>query len=396
MKVPGGHLTYCTNVHPGDTWDETSAQLRHWLPLVKRRVAPDRPFGVGLRLSAAAAAGLADPGALEGFAGFLAEAGLYVFTINGFPYGSFHGRPVKEGVYMPDWQDEARLDYADRLAELLVRLLPDGLEGSVSTVPGSFRPWAAAQGAAERMAGLMIRHAATLVRLREETGRTVVLALEPEPCCFLETVAETVAFFKHHLHSPVAAARLASGTGLPPGAAAEALRRHLGVCLDLCHAAVEYEEPRRAVADLRRAGIRIAKLQLAAGLTLAPVGPGARELLGPFAEGVYLHQVVERGPDGLRRFPDLEEAFESLPSAGGDREWRVHFHVPLFADGLGGLGSTRDFVAEVLSMHREAPVSAHLEVETYTWGVLPEDLRTAETDAAIARELTWVTQQLAP
>lgn len=405
MKVAGGHLTYCTNIHPGETWAEISAQVRRWVPLVKRRVAPDRPFGVGLRLSAVAAAELARPGVLEAFADFLASSGLYVFTINGFPYGPFHGRPVKEGVYLPDWQDEARLDYTDGLAALLARLLPDGMEGSVSTVPGSFKPWAAAHGATERMAGLMIRHVARLVRLREETGRTVVLALEPEPCCFLETVAETVAFFAHHLHSSVAAARLASETGLAPAAAAEALRRHLGVCLDLCHAAVEYEEPRLAVSELRRAGIRIAKLQLTAGLRLAPVGPDARELLDPFADAVYLHQVVERGAGGLRRFPDLEEAFASLPGAGGDRagdraggdkEWRVHFHVPLFADGFGGLGSTSGFVADVLALHRETPVSAHLEVETYTWDVLPEDLRTTEADAAIARELTWVTQQLAP
>lgn len=406
MKVGDAHLTYCTNIHPGESWAEIEAAVRTWVPRVKRRVAPrgasgnaaDRPFGVGLRLSAVAARELAEPGRLDAFRDLLDREGLYVFTINGFPYGPFHGRRVKEGVYLPDWQDEARLDYTNLLADLLAQLLPEGTEGSISTVPGSFKPWAGSHDAPERIAGLMIRHLAHLADLRERTGRTIALALEPEPACLLETVAETVEFFRHHLHSPGAAARLASHTGLAPGEAQDALHRHAGVCLDLCHAAVEFEEPRRAVTELQTAGITIAKLQLTAGLRLASPGPDTEALLRPFADPVYLHQVVERGPAGLRRFTDLDEALSALPAAGragaDSREWRVHYHVPLFAGALGAFGTTRDFVAEVLNLHRRAPVSRHLEVETYTWGVLPERYRTDEVDIAIARELDWVTQQL--
>ncbi|HSK41441.1 MAG TPA: metabolite traffic protein EboE, partial [Arenibaculum sp.] len=389
MKVGEAHLTYCTNIHPGESWAEIEAAVRTWVPRVRRRVVPkgaaDRPFGVGLRLSAMAARELAQPGRLDAFRDLLDREGLYVFTINGFPYGPFHGRPVKEGVYLPDWQDEARLEYTNLLADLLARLLPEGMEGSINTVPGSFKPWASAHDAPERIAGMMIRHVAHLAGLRERTGRTIALALEPEPACFLETVAETVEFFRHHLHSPGAAARLDSHTGLSLGQAQDALRRHIGVCLDLCHAAVEFEEPRKAIAELKGAGIAIAKLQLTAGLRLVSPGPDTEALLRPFADPVYLHQVVERGPAGLRRFTDLGEALSTLPAAGNtsdaqSREWRVRYHVPLFAGNLGAFGTTRDFVAEVLDLHRHAPISRHLEVETYTWDVLPERYRTGEVD----------------
>ena len=137
----GDHLTYCTNVHPGESWPEVRENLRQHVVEVKQQVCPDAPFGVGLRLSAAAA------GELEGRTGEIAELrafldgeGLYVFTINGFPYGPFHGTAVKEQVYQPDWRQDERIAYSDRLARILAALLPDGCDGSISTVPGAFGP----------------------------------------------------------------------------------------------------------------------------------------------------------------------------------------------------------------------------------------------------------------
>ena len=220
MRLAGrpelGHLTYCTNIHPGETWAEVSANLERYLPAVKRAVAPDRALGVGLRLSAIAAEALRGPAAMAELKGFLADHDLYVFTINGFPYGPFHGRPVKEQVYQPDWQDEARVTYSDGLADLLAELLPDdpALEGSISTVPGTFKPLAEAPGAVEHMARNLVRHAGHLAGIRERTGRTLALALEPEPYCFLETIDETVGFFERHLFGAAAVRLMSELTGL--------------------------------------------------------------------------------------------------------------------------------------------------------------------------------------
>ena len=399
MKLGGalGQLTYCTNIHRGETWPEVLAALQRHLPAVKGRFAPDRPFGVGLRLSAVAAEALRDAHAFAELRDLLAAHDLYVFTINGFPYGPFHGVRVKEEVYQPDWQHEERLVYTDLLADLLADLLPDepGLEGSVSTVPGTFKPLSETPGVAERMAENMIRHAAHLVLLRARTGRTIALALEPEPYCFLETIEETVRFFEQHLFADAAIDRLADLCGLTRGDAEQALHRHLGVCYDVCHAAVEYEDPRGGLDDLRAAGIRVPKLQLSAALRIAEVDPAKAERLRPFDEPVYLHQVVERRAGRLTRYLDLPQAFAALGAGTGEaREWRVHFHVPIYLDEIEHFSTTQDFLREVLAIHREDPVSAHLEVETYTWDVLPEQDPQDDVATAIARELAWVRDRL--
>jgi sugar phosphate isomerase/epimerase len=401
-----GHLTYCTNIHRGETWPEVLAALERHLPAVKAAFAPDRPFGVGLRLSAVAAQALRDEHAFAQLRGLLEAHDLYVFTINGFPYGPFHGVRVKEEVYQPDWQHEERLTYTDLLADLLADLLPDEpgpngaqIEGSVSTVPGTFKPLSEAPGVAERIADNMVRHAAHLVRLQARTGRVIALALEPEPYCFLETIEETVRFFEQHLFGDATITRLAGLCGLGRSDAEQALRRHLGVCYDVCHAAVEYEDPKGGLEALRAAGIRVPKLQLSAALRIAEVDAAAARRLQAFDEPVYLHQVVERRRGGLTRYLDLPQAFAALekgPGGGEPREWRVHFHVPIFLDEIEHFSTTQDFLREILAIHREDPVSAHLEVETYTWDVLPEQDRQDDVAAAIARELAWVRDRLSP
>lgn len=396
MKLGGSHLGYCTNIHPGETWDEIRANLERHVPEVKRRVCPDAPFGLGLRLSCVAARDLGRPGAMAEFADFLRRESLYVFTLNGFPYGPFHGTRVKEGVYRPDWRDEARLEYTNLLADLLAQWVPAGVDsgGSISTVPGAFRSAAGTAADAERIAGQLVRHAAHLVHLERRTGRRIVLALEPEPCCLLETVAETVAFFREHLHSAAAAARLGELTGLDAAAAGSALRAHLGVCLDLCHAAVEFEDPVQCLRELEAAGIAVAKIQVTAGLRIPRVTVESAEALRRLEDAVYLHQVVERSVDGLRRFEDLDAALASSAWRHRDSEWRVHFHVPVFLEALDVFASTQAFVREALALHRQRARSPHLEVETYTWSVLPERERRAPVEEAIARELEWVVGEL--
>jgi sugar phosphate isomerase/epimerase len=397
VKIGGAHLTYCTNIHPGERWYEIRANLERYLPEVKRRVSPHAPFGVGLRLSAVAAQALSEPGELAAFEAFLAGHGLYVFTVNGFPYGPFHGTRVKEEVYLPDWRDPARLDYTNRLADLLARLMPPGLDtpASISTVPGAFKPAAASGEAVARIVEHVLRHAAHLVELERATGRRIMLALEPEPCCLLETVAETVAFFRTHLHGEAAAARLAALAGLDTAAAEHALRRHLGVCLDLCHAAVEFEDPQACIALLEGAGITIGKVQVTAGLRIPSVSAPLVESLGRYDDQVYLHQVVERSASGVARYPDLGEAVAAGRWQRAASEWRVHFHVPVFLGKLDPFESTQAFVREALARQRQRPCTTQLEVETYTWNVLPAQHRASSVEEAIARELEWVRSELA-
>jgi sugar phosphate isomerase/epimerase len=396
VRVGNSHLSYCTNIHPGESWDEIRRNLERYLPQVKRRVSPDAPFGVGLRLSAAAALSLCESRNNDDFVAFLRAENLYVFTINGFPYGAFHGTRVKEQVYLPDWRDGLRLEYTNRLADLLASWLAPGADamGSISTVPGAFRPNATA-AALDAIVDGLLHHVAHLRSIERRTGRRIVLALEPEPCCMLETIEETVAFFRNHLHSAAAASRLASLTGETTEAARAALRQHVGVCLDLCHAAVEFEDPAQCLQLLGEQGIQIAKMQVTAGLRIPQVTHASAEALRGLVDGVYLHQVVEQNATGLHRYVDIENALAADVWRGGDCEWRVHFHVPVFLEALESFSSTQSFVRETLALHRRQPVTRHLEVETYTWSVLPESQREAPVEEAIARELQWVRGELA-
>jgi len=386
-----GHLTYCTNIHAGEPLEEVMASLAKHLPGIRAGMGTDRALGVGLRLGHAAAAALRDKNALAALKRFLAEGNYYVFTINGFPYGAFHGRTVKEDVYKPDWSDPHRLAYTDHLADILSELLPQGQEGSVSTVPCTFKPWA--EGRLPAITENLVRHVAHLVGIFTKSGKTIALALEPEPCCYLETIEETVVFFNEHLFSRASLARLAALTGLPAAEAESAMRRHIGVCYDVCHAAVEFEDPKASVERLRANGILIAKLQLSSALKVAAFDRESAKHLAAFAEPVYLHQVVQKADGALRRFVDLPQALAESARAAGS-EWRVHFHVPVFLEQMEHFGTTQSFLAEILALHRARPISRHLEVETYTWDVLPASYRNVELSSAIARELNWVKAQL--
>jgi sugar phosphate isomerase/epimerase len=351
-------------------------------------------------LSHQVAEALSKPDALDALLQLLDTHGLYVFTINGFPYGPFHGQAVKEQVYLPDWLDDRRLTYTNELAELLAKLLPPdekvpNLEGSISTVPGAFHTRIAGHEDEASIAARLLRHLARLHGIRDRTGRVISLALEPEPCCMLETVGETIRFFQLHLFSKQAQSRFSAMTGLTQADSEGFLHHHLGVCLDACHMAVEYEDPVAAVRSFQAAGIRISKIQLSAGLTVAFDRDSEERLalLERFNDGVYLHQVVERCQGTLIRYRDLPEAVNAASEDLRSVEWRIHCHVPLCREHLGPFLSTQAFVRTLMAMLRVESVSPHLEIETYTWSVLPQEYRDEDIVTSVVREMRWILDQ---
>ena len=321
----------------------------------------------------------------------LAANDLYAFTINGFPFGAFHGTRVKERVYAPDWRTDERRDYTCRLARQLAALLPDGLSGSISTVPGSYKSWIHSPEDVGAMVRQLADTALFLARLRAETGREIHLGLEPEPDCFLETTGETLVFFREQLW-PQGRGRVASLLGCSSAVAEEVLRRHIGVCFDTCHLALQYEDLGDSLRQVAGAGIRISKVQISAALRTA-CGSAAAAALQPFCDSVYLHQVKAQTAGGVVSRGDLVDALAYVPEHVGE-EWRVHCHVPLYFAGEGALTSTADLLdAAFFRAVRELRVE-HLEIETYTFLVLPESLRRMGVDRSIAEEYRWVLESL--
>jgi sugar phosphate isomerase/epimerase len=389
------HLTYCTNIHPGNGWCEVDANLRRFAPELKRRLSPGAPFGLGLRLSARDARELLQGNHLEEFQRFLAAEGLYVALLNGFPHGSFHGVPVKADVYAPDWLDSERVRYTQDLAAILARLLPPGLEGGVSTAPLSYKAWVGAPGVEHwsTFVSNVVRVAQSLAELRRDRGTLIHLDIEPEPDCLIEHSDEFIDFFERRL-LPEGGRMLAASMGCTLERAQAVIRDHVQICFDCCHFAVEFEDAAAAIDRLHRAGIKIGRVQLSSALKVAfPEDQGQAapliERLHRFADSTYLHQVIEhRAGRPLRHFPDLDAALEAgVPAPGA--EWRIHFHVPLFAASYGELGSTQDYVRSVLRMAAGSGVSKHFEIETYTWEVLPPGLK-IDLLESIGREYAWV------
>ena len=259
----GLHLAYCTNIHRGETWGETFAALKTHTIAVHERVGPGRPFAIGLRLSATAARELGDPVGRREFRRWLEKNNCYVFTLNGFPYGPFHGARVKEAVYTPDWTTPERLAYTCQLFDLLSELSPPGMAGSVSTLPGSFKAFIHRPEQRQVIRDQLWRCVEHIARLSQTSGRPLQLGLEPEPLCLWENTRETVEFFTQMRQDR------------PPD---DRLDQFLGVNYDTCHLAVEYEEPRAALGRLREAGVKISKIHLSSALKTRPT-PAARASL---------------------------------------------------------------------------------------------------------------------
>lgn len=398
MQIQNHHLTYCTNIHPGESWEETFRAVKTHIPSIKQSVSKDAPFGIGLRLSSLASEALLEAGNLPAFSRWLEANDCYVFTLNGFPYGGFHGQEVKGNVHQPDWTTQARLDYTLRLFDILATLLPAGMDGGVSTSPLSYKPWhdgAQALDAVKVAASKQLSQvAAHLYRIHARAGKLLHLDIEPEPDGVLEDSAGVVDYFNHSL-LPVGIPYLQDELGLSRAEAEACLKNHIRICFDSCHFAVVYEKPAEVLARFKEAGIRVGKMQISAALKLngGSLQDAAREAFSPFVESTYLHQVVARSNEALTRYPDLPDALALLPLSPAD-EWRTHFHVPIFLEHYGKLASTQADILELFACLRELNHGNHLEVETYTWDVLPQEIQ-LQQEESIIRELEWVKEKLA-
>ena len=376
------HLAYCTNIHRGQNWPETFQTLKQDTLKVRDRVARGKPYAIGLRLSNQAAVELKDRNTLTEFQRWLDRENCYVFTINGFPYGTFHGGRVKELAYVPDWTTNDRIEYTNRLFDLLAELVPIGMEGSVSTVPGSFKPLIKTQEQVAEMRRNIWRAVEHVAAVSERAGKMLHLGLEPEPLCCLENTPETIEFF-------------AQMRSEHPND--ERLLRFLGVNYDACHFAVEYEKAETALERFASDGIRVSKLHFSSAMKVVPTSE-AKAALYAFIDPVYFHQVIAQNANGsLTRYLDLDEALKppTVPHVEREEEWRIHFHVPLHCSASKIFETTVDHLLGVMDVLKKSPkLCSHIEMETYTWEVLPPELKDRDVVDQLAGEYDWTLKQM--
>jgi hypothetical protein len=397
MLTTKGHLSYCSNIHAGESWKDHFSALKTNFPLIKEAISPIEEMGIGLRVSNVASLDLIREDDLNEFKAWLQQENAYVFTMNGFPYGGFHHTRVKDQVHAPDWTTQDRVSYTKRLFDILLQLLPSGMEGSISTSPLTYRYWfnhsEEALANARKTATLNILEVIIhLAEIKKATGTVLHLDIEPEPDGLLETGQEFITWLENDLLVE-GQTLLAQKFNVSSSDAENIIKEHLRLCYDICHFAVGYESHQGVLNQLKDKGILVGKIQISAALKALVNNYSdrnqLREAFAGYNETTYLHQVVARKKDGdLLRYPDLPEALNDADNASVE-EWRAHFHVPLFLEDLGVLKTTQSDITELLSIHQQFPFTNHLEVETYTWGVLPEALK-LPIHESIIRELQWV------
>ena len=358
-------------------------------------------MGIGLRLSNSASLDIQGDKELKEFKEWLAANNAYVFTMNGFPYGDFHHAVVKDQVHAPDWTSKERVDYTIRLFRILAKLLPEGMEGGISTSPLSYRFWFPEKEACQNAVLLATQNiiviAEELIRIRQKLGVKMHLDIEPEPDGILESGAEFIDWFENVL-LPLSKQILPDRLNISPEEAEVLIKDHICLCYDVCHFAIGYESHSKVIELLENKGIKVGKIQISAALKAdLPAKPELRSEIAAafesFNEPTYLHQVVARKEDGqFLRYRDLPEALNDF-SNPLVKEWRAHFHVPVFVRDLGLLQSTQDDISEVLKIQKNRPFTDHMEIETYTWEVLPDALK-VPIDQSIIRELNWVRKLL--
>lgn len=385
------HLTYCTNIHPGQDWKSTFESIKQHVPGIKKEVSKEQPFGLGLRLSNKASEELEMGNNMSDFKQWLNANNLYVFTMNGFPYGNFHDERVKDMVHAPDWTTNDRLVYTKRLFSQLSELLPEGMNGGISTSPITYKYWhktdSAIKNAFETGAKNMLEVALQLHNLEKSTGKYLHLDIEPEPDGLLENSEEILAFYADFL-VPIGVTYFKQKLGVNADEAAAIIKKYITVCYDVCHFSLAYEEPIDTFAKFKANDIKVGKIQVSAALKILFNGKNDEKIweqLSQFNEPTYLHQVTENIDGKVKTYSDLPLVLEGERS---HKELRAHYHVPIFLEKYGELFSTQDHILKTMQYLKLDPISEHLEIETYTWDVLPKGLK-QNLSVSIIREIEW-------
>jgi hypothetical protein len=386
------HITYCTNIHPGSNWSSTFDSLKSYVPKIKAATAAQQSFGLGLRLSNKASLELNEGQNLIEFKRWLLDHDVYVFTMNGFPYGNFHDERVKDKVHAPDWTTAERLHYTKRLFEQLAILLPDGMSGGISTSPISYKYWHESpkqkQKAFEKGAAQFAEIVLQLHEKEKTTGKYLHLDIEPEPDGLLENSDEVLGFYKEFL-IPIGTKILKEELGTSNLDTETIIKRHITICYDICHFSLAYEEPEYTFQKFAKAGIMVGKIQVSAALKILFNESNAEAIwqsLSRFDEPTYLHQVTEKVGEKVITHNDLPVVLKERKIFS---ELRAHFHVPIFLKQFGALFSTQDHIVKVVEYLKSNQVSEHLEIETYTWDVLPKELK-KDLSESIIREINWL------
>ena len=364
-------VCYCTNIHPGESWDEIISSLKENTLNIQKGLTSE----IGLRISARALKEVARK-EINDFKKWLALENLKVCTVNAFPYGNFNKGIVKKDVYLPDWQSEKRVSYTLDTIELMLEL---DSEVTISTVPlgwkDSFQQPSSVVNACQNLLKVALR----LRDIYDKEGIQILVCLEPEPGCYLENTESVIRFFNDYLFN----SKFFSQSEIA------ILRQFIGICFDVCHFSTMFESAVESYKKISQL-VDIHKVQVSSGLKFIGSLEDFKKNISSFKDGRYLHQLMIQNNDQQFFLSDLE----NYPLLDGEAEFRVHYHVPIFLNELEGFQGTNKDIVDLINYFNENKIEQTLEVETYTFEVLPAKYQEQGIRESIRRELKWLINQL--
>jgi hypothetical protein len=381
MKISEFNLSYCLNAFDFTSdWKYTLTEIDRCFNTVREMsgFSSDKMTGLGFWTSEFFLELMRDPDNFRYLQEFLEKRNYYISTVNAFPYGVFHNQPVKDKVYMPNWLNEKRVDFTIKAAEFLEKFLPDGGSGSISTLPGAYRRHIRDyNGDSLRLIARNLEKTAEyLAYLYEKTGKKIRLGIEMEPDCIWETPDEFAGFYKKYM--------------LPNRYS----REYIGVCYDTCHQELIENGPGAGLEILERYEIPVVKIQLSAALQIQNGAKFAD--IKEFDEPVYLHQTrIFNEKNGT-----ICETFSDIPElrsySGDDVTLKCHFHLPLFwdSDNTSFKSARKELLAVIRYIKANPGFCRDLEIETYTYSVLPDCVDFRSIGSAVSKEYDWVVKCL--
>lgn len=390
-------LTYCSNIYSSDTWNDIFVNLKKNIPKISSKLSINKPFGIGLRLSNKAATQLLENNNIVVFQEWLNENNYYVSTINGFVYGNFYNTNIKDKVYKPDWTTLERANYNNLLIEILSKLCPIGKEIGFSTAPLGYK-FSLNKEKETSDNNLVINYLLILLKkliyIEKLENKTIHIDFEPEADCLLENIHDVINFFEKSLLINLAS-KLTEDLNITLPEAKNYILKHLRICYDICHQSVQFEDHLKNFEILNKRNIKIGKIQLSSALEINVKKHTLNNLkidLDKFKDEIYLHQVVIKNFDGsFTKYRDLPEALENF-SDNKESFWRIHYHLPIFAENYNNLFTTRKELQTIINFLKTSPITSCLEIETYTWEILPKELKFNLIES-IVKEYEWIIKQ---
>jgi hypothetical protein len=389
LKNVSVDLSYCTNIHFGESWEEVFYILKFHSRKLRNAFLKMDQFGIGLRLSNSSIINLSKSSFFFDFLFWLKINNFYIKSVNGFPYSFFGSNYIKDNVYLPDWSNFKRYIYSRRIIILFSNFLNKNNFGGISTLPLSYK-YFFCNYSYNNLYIKSIKYLYSLLILLNDIYVNnkifIHLDIEPEPDCVVSNTLDYINFFKKWLLDRIILYFLKKKIHM-------FILNYFRICFDICHSSVEFESICQSFNSIFLFNIKFGKFQISSSLKIDKMNFYNSYVFSYLPETPYIHQVYGKTfYDNIITYKDISLAHILLYKKK-IVEYRIHYHVPIFFDKYEIFESTQQYIIEFFKLLKKRNAFYIFEIETYTFDILPCYLK-LNILYSLKREYDWVIKNL--